>query len=108
MNYAKELIRIFDSAKDIDELISLSLYVRDQVNSSLFIYCYTVVITHRYDSDNIEVPQLYEIDPKKFFNKGTIIKVKEVGYVANERAKRDADQTKKPPVNSFLTVIFPQ
>lgn len=87
MKYAAQLIKIFDSAKDLDELISLSLYCRDQVNSQLFIYAYSVVLTHRYKSDNIDLPQLFEISPNKFFKKSTLTKVKEA-LAKNKRAAR--------------------
>lgn len=99
MKYAKALIKIFHSAEDLDELISLSLYVRDQINSQLFIYAYSVVLIHRYDSDNIEIPQLFEIAPQKFFDKGTLAKVRQAGHRSlcdEQRAKRQTSQS--PPV----------
>lgn len=93
MIYAKALIKIFDSAKDLDELISLSLYCRDQLNKQLFTYSYSVVMTKRYDSDNIEMPQQFEIAPAKFFSKGTLVKVKQNHHEhqAVQRAKRSVD-----------------
>lgn len=77
LQYARELIDIFQSAKNVDELISLALYVRDQVNIQLFVYAYSVVLTHRYKRDNIELPQLFEICPNKFFKKTVLVNVRE-------------------------------
>lgn len=67
--YANALIKLFDDAKDLDELISTALYVRDQINKQLFVYAYYVVLTHRYDTDNIQLPQYFEIAPHQFFKK---------------------------------------
>lgn len=91
MNYAKALLKIFDAANDLDELISLALYCRDQINSQLFIYAYCVVLAHRYDTDNIELPQLFEIRPNEFFKKSTIIQVREeLHKTENQRRARQA------------------
>lgn len=88
MEYAKALMKIFDSAKDLDELISLALYCRDQINTQLFIYVYTIALTHRYDSDNIELPQLFEIAPHHFFKKSTLAAAKEKSHVTAEKKRR--------------------
>lgn len=99
MKYAKALMKVFDSAKDLDELISLSLYCRDQLNKQLFVYAYSVVITARYDSDNIQVPQPFELEPTKFFSKSTLVKVKQACHEHEEfkRTKRYADPNASVP-----------
>lgn len=73
MKYASELIKIFDAAKDKDELISLALYIRDQINCELFVYGYSCALQHRPDTYNIPLPQLFEIQPHKFFQKKVLI-----------------------------------
>lgn len=75
--YASALITIFDDAKDLDELISIALYTRDQVNKQLFAYSYFVVLTHRYDTDSIQLPQYFEIAPHQFFTKSVLNQVTE-------------------------------
>ncbi|XP_055317646.1 phenoloxidase subunit 1-like [Sitodiplosis mosellana] len=100
MTYAKALMKIFDSAKDLDELISLALYCRDQVNSQLFIYAYFVVLTHRYDTDNIELPQLFEIAPHRFFKKSTLVEVREKQHssAVAKRNRRQANTDDEPSI----------
>lgn len=90
MKYAKTLMHIFDSAKDLDELISLALYCRDQVNTQLFIYAYSVVLTHRKDTDNIQLPQPFEIEPHQFFKKNILTAAREKlhGLAESKRNKR--------------------
>lgn len=105
VKYASALIKIFDSAKDLDELISLALYVRDQVNSQLFIYAYSVVLTHRYKSDKIELPQLFEIAPHKFFKKSTLIQVKQA-LSQKKRTARQSDAQQVPiEINDLINVL---
>lgn len=90
MEYAKALMQIFDSAKDLDELISIALYCRDQVNTQLFIYAYSVVLTHRNDTDNIQLPQPFEIAPHQFFKKNILSAAREKlhGLAEAKRNKR--------------------
>lgn len=93
MSYAKALMRIFDSAKDLDELISIALYCRDQVNTQLFIYAYSVVLTHRKDTDNIQLPQAFEIVPHQFFKKNILSEAREKlhGLAEMKRNKRQTN-----------------
>lgn len=103
LQYARELIDIFQSAKNVDELISLALYVRDQVNIQLFVYAYSVVLTHRYKKDNIELPQLFEICPNKFFKKTVLMNVRG----ASLSQKRVGRQTNGGQVRIvFFVIIF--
>lgn len=85
--YAEYLMRIFDDCKDIDELISMALYVRDQVNSQLFTYAYSVALTHRNDTDNIELPTLLEIFPAKFVKRSSLNTAREETFVLPENLR---------------------
>lgn len=106
MKYANALMKIFDTAKDLDELISLALYCRDQVNSQLFIYAYTVVLTHRYDSDNIELPQLFEIAPDRFFKKKILASVQEKLHACNEAKRNRRDANKNTDYDKVFEMLF--
>lgn len=67
--YAEYLMKIFNDAKDVDELISLALYVRDRVNPELFTYAYSVTLNNRMDTDRIELPNFVETFPNAFFSR---------------------------------------
>lgn len=102
LEYARELIEIFQNAKNLDELISLALYVRDQVNTQLFIYAYSVVLTHRYKKDNIELPQLFEICPDKFFKRTVMLNINQ----ASQSQKRVGRQTNGGQVRIVILKLF--
>lgn len=103
MEYATELMRILDEAKDVDELISLAVYCRDQLNSELFVYSYYTVLSHRDDTKHFELPQVFEINPHKFFDKKTLSELHAAAYEA-ENKKRVGRETKPTEV---VTIEFP-
>lgn len=69
----------FTDAKDVDELMALAVYIRDQVNPYLFTYGYSVALSHRSDTQEIELPALVEIFPLKF-----------VGNKSMQRARKES------------------
>lgn len=77
---AVDLIKIFDECQTTDDLLSVALYVRDEVNSVLFVYAYSVALTHRKDS-KVELPSLIEIFPTKFLKKDTLKSINEDGFI---------------------------
>ncbi|XP_055308600.1 phenoloxidase 3-like [Sitodiplosis mosellana] len=99
MKYATELMKIFESAKDLDELISLALYCRDQLNSDLFVYSYYTVLEHRHDTHNLELPYIFEINPHQFFDKHDLSQLQAATY-ESENIKRNtrAAADKNEPV----------
>lgn len=96
--YADVLIKLFDNAKDIDELLSLGLFVRDQINSQLFVYAYSVALAHRYDSDDIQLPNLFEIWPDRFFDVDIMQKCR------YDTSSRNSRQTRA--IKVYLFYIF--
>lgn len=90
MEYATALMKIFDEAKDVDELVSLAVYCRDHLNSELFVYSYYTVLAHRNDTQNIELPQIYEINPQHYFDKHTITELRAAAH-----EKRNLDEVHK-------------
>lgn len=62
------LIKILDECKTMDDLLSIALYVRDEVNS--IHYSYSVALMHRTNS-KVELHSL-EIITTNFFEKDTI------------------------------------
>lgn len=81
--YANELIGIFNSAKDLDELISIALYVRDEINIHLFVYAYYVIASHRFF--NIELPNPFEIVPQSFIKRHVLQQVNELYHTQGDK-----------------------
>ncbi|XP_050531052.1 phenoloxidase 1-like [Daktulosphaira vitifoliae] len=65
---AGKLIELLMSTKNFDELLSLSLYLRDRINSYLFIYALSVVVLHRPDTRNLELPSHAQMFPGMYVN----------------------------------------
>lgn len=92
--FATALIKIFNAAKDLDELISIALYCRDEVNVQLFVYAYYLVVSHRFV--NIVLPNAFEIIPQCFVKKAIFEQLKEACHA----------QENKKPVNFLFFLIF--
>jgi len=58
----------FTAAKSFDELLSLTVYARDRVNPYMFIYALSVVLTHRPDTRNLELPSHVEMFPSLYMD----------------------------------------
>lgn len=108
VEYASALIKIFHDCKDLEELISMGLYIRDQINRHLFAYAFYVVLTHRYDTDNIILPQYFEIAPNSFFKKDIFSQIAKTNYISlsepGQRRRRQANSAQK--VYNLFTIKF--
>jgi hypothetical protein len=71
---ARYLSGVFTYAKDWETFKSVALWARFHVNKQLFVYAFTVAVTHRPDMVGIVLPAVYEIYPYYFFNSETIQK----------------------------------
>lgn len=76
------MYKIFNAAKDLDEFISIALYVRDEINMQLFVYVFYLVVSHRFD--NIALPNIFEIIPQNFYKKDILQQLKEASVQKNE------------------------
>lgn len=65
---ASRLIKIFMSARDVDELQSLAVYTRDRINSQLYNYALSVALLHRDDTKGVQIPSYVENFPTKFMD----------------------------------------
>lgn len=98
LKYSTALYKIFDAAKDLDEFISIALYVRDEINTQLFVYTFYSIMSHRFY--NVELPQPFEIQPQDFFKMDVLNKAKQSGNSSN-RVSRQTDQVSIDAVISF-------
>lgn len=105
MSYATELMKIFDSAKDLDDLISVALYCRDHLNSDLFIYAYYTVLAHRDDTYNIDMPHIFEINPHRFFDKHVLNQLHAAVY-DSEKGKITTETAAKKNEPVVIEVAF--
>ena len=58
----------YSEAKDIEQLQSFAVYARDRVNSQLFNYALSVVLLHRPDTKELDLPIFIESFPSKFID----------------------------------------
>jgi tyrosinase len=63
---AGELIDLMMKPQTVGELMSLAAYVRDRVNSYLFQYALSVVVAHRDDTKDVDIPSYLETMPDQF------------------------------------------
>ncbi|KAF7994704.1 hypothetical protein HCN44_004176 [Aphidius gifuensis] len=74
---ADHLIKLFLNTKTYDDLLSLTVYCRDRVNPSMFIYCLSVALLHHPETKHMPIPTGAEIFPDKFIDGQSISKAKE-------------------------------
>ncbi|XP_060843836.1 phenoloxidase 1-like [Rhopalosiphum padi] len=78
---ASKLIETFMDTKSFDELLSLSVYCRDRMNPYLFIYALSVVVTHRPDTRNLELPSHVEMFPNLYMDSSVFSQAREESTV---------------------------
>lgn len=72
MDQAIALFDLFYYAKDFDTFYKTACVARHWVNEGLFLYSFSVAITHRDDCYGIVLPPIYEIYPYYFYSADTI------------------------------------
>lgn len=85
--YAERLVDIFLGMKTYDDLLSVAVYCRDRVNSTMFIYCLSVAILHREDTKHLSIPSMSEIFPDKYFDGVTLAKAREEANVVPDGSR---------------------
>jgi hypothetical protein len=63
--------------RNADDFHSVAAYVRDRINSGLFVHCYSVAHLHRPDTSNSQLPPLSETFPDKFIDGAVFVKARE-------------------------------
>lgn len=72
---------LISAAKSYDELLSLSVYIRDRVNPHMFTYALSVVLLHRSDTRNLKPPSHVEMFPNLYIDGTVFGKAKEESSV---------------------------
>ncbi|KAJ8679161.1 hypothetical protein QAD02_014948 [Eretmocerus hayati] len=74
---AEHLINLFLGMRTVEDLVSFAAYCRDRINIRMFIYCLTVAILHRTDTNYLPIPSLLEVFPSDFIDSGFFVDIKE-------------------------------
>jgi tyrosinase len=90
---AGNLIRLFVETPKVDDLLTIAVYLRDEINTELFNYSLSVALIHRKDTRGVNIPSLVETFPYKFFEPSII-----------QRAKKDLSIL---PTNFRAPIVVP-
>lgn len=74
---ASHLIKILVGMRNYDDFLSACVYYHDRVNPQLYIYCISVAIMHRSDTENLPLPPLCETFPDKFIPRSVLSQARE-------------------------------
>lgn len=67
--------------KSIDELQTVAVFARDRINPFLFNYALSVVILHRADTKDLNIPLFIESFPEKFLDAKVFARIREEAYL---------------------------
>ncbi|XP_055859174.1 phenoloxidase 2-like [Episyrphus balteatus] len=84
---AGRLIDILVSARNIDELQSLAVYIRDRVCPVLFNYGLSVALLHRPDTKNLDLPSFVQSFPDKFVDSKVFNKLREEAVIVPDGSR---------------------
>lgn len=83
-NIAAKLIEIFMGMQTWEDLLSIAVYARDQVNPYLFNYAFSVALLHRKDTKNLDLPSLVRFFPDKFCDSKIFTRAREEAKIVPE------------------------
>uniref|UniRef100_A0A2K6VB10 Tyrosinase copper-binding domain-containing protein n=1 Tax=Anopheles darlingi TaxID=43151 RepID=A0A2K6VB10_ANODA len=86
---ASQMIELFLSQTNPNQLSAVAVYVRDRVNGPMFQYSLSVALMHRSDTRQVEIPSCLELFPDRFVNPSVFPELREEGILfeqANRRA----------------------
>ncbi|KAL3274342.1 hypothetical protein HHI36_015740 [Cryptolaemus montrouzieri] len=64
----KALFKLFYTAKNYEIFHKTAIWARQHINEGMFLYTYSVAISHRPDTQEIILPAIYELYPQYFFS----------------------------------------
>lgn len=74
--------------KTIDELQTVAIYARDRLNPFLFNYALSVVILHREDTKDLNIPLFIESFPEKFLDSRVFARIREEAFLVPEGLRK--------------------
>lgn len=74
--------------KTLDELQTVAVYARDRLNPFLFNYALSVVILHREDTKNLNIPLFIESFPEKFIDASVFSRIREEAFLVPDGMRR--------------------
>ncbi|XP_012279901.1 phenoloxidase 2-like isoform X2 [Orussus abietinus] len=78
---AGRLVEILMGMRNYEDFLSASVFCHDRVNPYLYIYCLSVAILHRPDTQNLPLPSHCEVFPDKYVDSGIFAKAREEANV---------------------------
>lgn len=72
---------------NLDDLLSLAVYVRDRVNPYLFNYCFSIALLHRKDTQDVNIPSTIRSFPDKFIDSKVFAKAREMATIIPEGSR---------------------
>ncbi|KAL3272976.1 hypothetical protein HHI36_014433 [Cryptolaemus montrouzieri] len=84
---AGKLINIFLGMRNIDDLLSVCVYARDNVNPYMFNYCLSVCLLHREDTRDLDVPSIIQSFPDKYVDSSVFVRAREETSIVPEDSR---------------------
>ncbi|XP_045467590.1 phenoloxidase 1-like [Harmonia axyridis] len=84
---AGKLINILIGVRNIDDLLSVCCYARDNVNPYMFNYCLSVCLLHRSDTKDIDVPSIVTSFPDKFVESSVFSRAREEATIVPDGSR---------------------
>lgn len=75
------------AARDVDELLSTAVYVRDRINPYLFYYGLSVALLHRPDTQNLDLPSFVHVFPDKYIDSQVFARAREEAVIVPEGSR---------------------
>ncbi|GAB0090958.1 hypothetical protein DMENIID0001_057440 [Sergentomyia squamirostris] len=85
---AKRLTEIFINAPDVDSLFSIASYAHDRVNPEIYLYCLSVAMQNRSDTQDVPIPSVVASFPYQFINPSVFSEASEISAFVPEELRR--------------------
>ncbi|XP_015592859.1 phenoloxidase 1 [Cephus cinctus] len=74
---AGRLVEILLGMRTYEDFLSASVFCHDRVNPYMYIYCLSVAILHRSDTQNLPLPTLCEVFPDKYMDSAVFVQARD-------------------------------
>jgi hypothetical protein len=75
LNY--HVLLLHSGARNEEELLSLAVYARHNINPLLFNYALSVALIKRADTSTLKIPPLFKVFPSKFIDTQTLAEARQ-------------------------------
>lgn len=96
----------FAAMKTQDELLSLGAYCRDRINPYMFVYALSVVVIHKPETRNMQLPSHAELFPSLYMNSAVFSKAREELEVIQTGSRVSIRQPKYFTRDLLFIILF--